>query len=702
MQQVSPEELKQLEDKGVDPAQIAEDMMHDDSISDEVIAELEGSAIIGVTNVASSLKEEVLNEMSNKLIEMYDSDKESRSMWEKKNNDYLRLATQVAETKTWPWENSANVKYPLLTTASIQFASRAYNSLTPADKQVVRGKVVGKDDTLETKRKRANRVARHMSYQLFEEMVDWDDDMDKLCLILPICGNVFKKTYYDGKANRSDLILPQDLVTNYYATSIEDARLKTHVLQMYPNEVHSKMMRGEFLKADLQKPQMSSEIDREVSDELHGVQEPTHNSNNTPYEILECHCWWDIDQDGYEEPYIITIEKESKKVLRIVARYDIDGVETTEDGQIVEITPIEYFTNFIFVPAPQSGVYAIGFGSLLGPLNEATNTIINQLIDSGTLNNLQSGFLARGVRVTNGEKPLKPGEWRYVNTPGDDLRKGIVPLPTKEPSGVLFSLLGMLVDSGQQVASVTNLMMGESPGQNQPYSTTAAMLEQGLKVFSSIYKRIHRSLKKECKKLYRLNKLYLDPEVYFSIIDPQNGEDQNFDVSITDYRKDDTDIIPSADPNVVSDLQKLAKAEALLQLIPLGTVNPQEATKRSLEAQGHEDIDLLLALPEPQMDFDQQLERDRLEFEKVRASSQDEMLKMKTMYQASRDEAAATKTYAEASALEARQKLDEFKAMHDASMAEAKNEIDGFKAKLDEFSAVMSAKESKEKDNTQS
>jgi chaperonin GroES len=337
------------------------------------------------------------------------------------------------------------------------------------------------------------------------------------------------------------------------------------------------------------------------SPELDKVQKaaPPTVDKSAPHTILEQHRFLDLDKDGYQEPYIVTVDLNSRKVLRIVARYAADSVKM-KGKKIVKIEPIHYFTMFPFIPNPDGGFYPLGFGALLGPLNDTVNTLINQLLDAGTLNNLQAGFLSRGIRMKGGITAFKPGEWKVVNSTGDDLKKGIFPLPTKEPSTVLFQLLGTIVQSGKELASIAEIFVGKMPGQNTPATTTMATVEQGMKVFTAIYKRLFRSLKKEFQKLYRLNKLYLDPQKEFIVLD----SGQQATVAQSDYAGDDTDIRPAADPQAVSEIQKLSKAQGLLELVQLGTVNPQEVTKRVLEAMQVENIGPLMQVqpkPDPEM-----------------------------------------------------------------------------------------------------
>jgi len=627
-------------------------------------------ALITSVNIAEQIDEDTLKNMGSSVYDWYEMDENSRAEWMDKYEDYMKLATQVSSNKNFPWPDAANVKYPLLTISALQFAARAYQSLIPNNK-VVKTRVIGNDPD-GSKAARARRVSNYMSYQLLEEMDTWEDEMDRTCLILPIIGNVFKKTYWDGTKMVSTLVLPKDLCVDYYASSLEDANRKTHKLYYYPNEVTRQIRMGHFLDVDLPEISNTYEGDHsEAEDELLGIMPPS-NDEASPHEFLECHCNWDLDEDGYEEPYVITVHKDTKQVVRVAARYDQTGIDTNEKGEIISIEPVEYFTNYVFINDPNSGVYGMGFGNLLGPLNEAANTLINQLIDSGTLDNLQSGFLAKGIKIPNGNTPLKPGEWRYVNTIGDDLRKGIVPLPTKQPSTVLFQLLSMMISSGQQLSSVTDLMTGENPGQNQPWSTTSEVLKQGLQVFSSIYKRIHRSMKREFKKIYRLNMLYLEDEKYFAVLDPTGPEDQTATIGKADFEDEAMDIVPNSDPTNISNAEKLAKAESLMQLLQLGSVNPQVATKRILEAQDQENIAELMQMPEPKPDFDQQIKMQEMQI----AQAEQEITKVKVQYQAARDEANATLTMAKAQSEVERVELEKLKLQFDAEVEQVKLQLE--------------------------
>lgn len=566
---------------------------------------------------------ETLETIAQRVVQGYEKDLLSRKDWEEMNKEYMKLACQIMEEKNYPWPKASNVKFPILTTAALQFASRAYPALVSGF-DVVKAKAIGNDSEGKYNAV-AQTISTHMSYQLLYEMPDWDEDMDKLCFILPITGTVFKKTYYDPHkgTNCSELILARDLVVDYWAKNLDSAYRKTHRIYRTPNEIISRQRANiyvndeEYLKdAGLDR---GGSIDIESKTEQGVSQGKAPDPDEaSPRMLLEQHTFFDLDDDGYEEPYVITLDYESKKILRIVARFYKEGVEI-EDDKIIKIVPCEYFTKFGFLPNPDGGFYDLGFGLLLGGVNGAVNTLINQLIDAGTLANIQGGFISKGIRVKQGDMKLSPGQWITVNNFGDDLKKGIFPLPVKEPSNVLFQLLGTLAQSGKELASIAEIFTGKMPGQNTPASTTMATIEQGLKVFTAIYKRIYRSLGEEFEKLYALNKLYLPEKVSFNV--EVAGEDKHITVKKSDYQLPTqaeqgqafVRIVPAADPNMVSETQKLVKAQGLLELIQLGTINPAEATKQILEQQGQANIKQLMTMPPPQPNPEVEMKQKELE-----------------------------------------------------------------------------------------
>jgi chaperonin GroES len=604
---------------------------------------------IDETNIAETLDEKELVTMGSDCSRGYKTDLDSRKAWEELLEKWTKLALQVAEKKSYPWREASNVKFPLLATAAMQFAARAYPSLVPSNGQVVKCKTYGFDRDGQ-KAERAERISRYMSYQLMEQMEEWEEDMDKLLLTLPIAGTVFKKTYFDSskQRNKSCLVMPKNLVVNYWTKSIEDAERLTEIIPMTKRKLKEQQMLGLFLDVELGTPKGDSS---RKEDTTHEMIEPELD-DTTPYTLLEQHTFLDLDKDGYAEPYIVTFEEETHKVLRIVARYTNEGLKVDEKGNLILIEPVQYYTKFGFVPNPDGGFYDIGFGRLLGPLNESVDTIINQLIDSGTLSNLQSGFLGKGLRIKVGEVRFAPGEWKTVNATGDDLKKQIFPMPVREPSAVLMNLLQYMITSGKELASVADIFVGKMPGQNTPATTTMASIEQGMKVFTAVYKRIYRSMTKEFRKLYLLNRQYANPEEYLDFLDEP--------ITQNDFEGSENDISPAADPNASSSQEKQAKVQALGQLLQLQTINPMEFTKRYLEAFEVPAPEQLIAQPQQQQGPSPEEQQAMMEQEAAQQKMRMEEAKMQ-MRQASDTQKAQIE-----------QRISENKLLHTSVMGDLK------------------------------
>ncbi len=524
--------------------------------------------LLEATNIAEHLSDEKLNEIGSDAYRGFMQDAETRKHWDENVDEWTKLAIQTRENKSYPWPKASNIKYPLLSTAAMQFAARAYPSLIPNDGQVVKSQVIGKDPT-GSKQMKAQRTSIYMSYQLMHEMTGWEEDMDKLLIMLPVVGTIFKKTYWDNltKKNCSKLVMPKNLLVNYWTKRLDDAERVSEIIEMSPRLLKERQLGKVFLNVDLGRAPMPSTLTGPI---------PSQDTT-TPYTIIEQHTFLDLDDDGYEEPYIVTFHKESHKVLRITARFDELGLQVDEKGKVIRIEPIQYYTKFGFIPNPDGSFYDIGFGVLLGPINDSVNTLINQLVDSGSLNNLQSGFIGKGLRIKMGESRFQPGEWKAVNATADDLKKQIFPLPTKEPSSVLFQLMGSLITSGKELASVAEIFVGKMPGQNTPATTTMATIEQGMKVFTAVYKRTYRSLAEEYKKLYRLNEVYLDPQTYSEVLDTT--------VDPSDFKAVGYDVCPGADPSAISQTERLLKAQGLVEMLPMGVLDPLKVVQRVLEAQ---------------------------------------------------------------------------------------------------------------------
>lgn len=550
--------------------------------------------IVRAPNVAALLPDAVVARIGSEAVEGYTIDRATRAEWEQRNAEAIRLALQVAEVKSFPWENCSNVKFPIVTIAALQFLSRV--SILTKGRQIVKCEVLGQDEH-GVLAARAKRIGTHMSYQLVEEDKDWIDDDEKAKLSASLVGCAFKKSYFDPiqGINISEHVPASQLVVDYATKNLSKANRITHLLMMTANDIQERVRSKLFLELDSRTPSglQVSEL-REVADEVAGLASQA-DSSIPIYEVLEQHTWLDLDGDGYQEPYIVFVRRDTAQCLRIVARFfdegdvsrtndaairsinykastlneearaqaaaESDKLRHASDNFITRIEPLQYFTKIPFIPSPDGGFYDLGLGSLLGPSNSSVDTLINQLIDAGTMSNTAGGFLGRGVKLKGGKNSFDPFEWKPVDSSGDDLRKNIVPLPVRDPSAVLFQLLGLLISYSEKISGATDIMTGANPGQNTPAETSRNTIEQGMKLFSGIYGRMHRAFKRELEILFKLNQLYLPSSKRFAGLTTGVGAL----ISKDDYLRDDARIFPAADVSMVSDAQRQQQAIMLKQ-----------------------------------------------------------------------------------------------------------------------------------------
>jgi chaperonin GroES len=541
---------------------------------------------ISSPNLCNRFSEVDLQRIGRHVHGGYTRDDNSRSRWKRRTQAAMDLAMQVQKDKSFPWPGCANIAFPLVTIAAMQSHSRLYPAIIQGT-NVVKCRVIGADPVGD-KTKRALRISTHMSWQVLEEDQSWEEQKDRLLINLPIVGCAFTKTYYcsDRGHKVDETVLAKDLVLDYWAKSVESCPRKTHLIPFFRNQIHSNAKRGIFRdvskEAWYSQPATPAAVD-EKRDNRMGLSVPQADET-TPYLCLEQHVDLDLDNDGYAEPYIITVEDASQCVLRIVTGFDsASDIERNNKGEVVFIRRMEYFTKYDFVPSPDGGVYGVGFGVLLGPLNETTNTLINQLVDAGTMQTTKGGFLGRGAKIRGGQVTMSPFQWHRVDSSGDDLRKNIVPHEPGEPSTVLFQLLGLLINYVNRIAGTTDPMVGENPGQNTTAETMRTMIQEGMRIYSAIFKRVWRSMKEEFKKGYIVNGIYMPARKSF-------GQGQ---VALReDYLGNPDEVAPAADPNITSEQMQLAQAQLLKQAAATTAgYNSEEVEKRYLRALKVDSID---------------------------------------------------------------------------------------------------------------
>lgn len=545
--------------------------------------------------------EGVLKEMGQVVVEEYKTDELSRTKWKENVMEDIKLFSSSMDKKDWPWKGASNVCLPLLTVAVLQFQARTYDALIPP-KEVV--KILNFGSRTYEEINKADRVQKYMNFQLLYKMEDFEEGMDKTLLQLPIEGSVFRKTYYDSVLgmNRSIYISALDFVVNYGAKDLGEETRKTHVLRMTKNDIRKRIHSDVFDEVDgmfFNFTSDESDALKETSDEIQGIEKPDTTEGSTRI-ILEQHRGWDLDGDGIEEPYVITVDLETEKVLRITDRRYIDSLGRQK--------VVEYFTHYTFIPNPL-GFYGYGYGTLLRGLNAASNSIVNEVIDAGSLANLQGGFVSKRSGIKKGSLTFAMGEFKEIDTYIDDVRKAIYDFNFKGPNQTLYAVLGLLYEHSKLVASVSETMTGQLPASDTPATTVLALIEEGRKVFSSIQKRIHRAFKKELRKLFRLNGIFLNKLEYFKVIGDNNApEGPSVLIGRNDFT-DSLDIIPVSDPNITSRAEKIIKAQQVKQEImsnPLTANNPEAlyiVTRNLLTALDIPNVDDILKPPPPPQDI---------------------------------------------------------------------------------------------------
>ena len=540
------------------------------------------------SNLAEDMDERVLGRISNDLINDYKRDKESRSDWEKAYISGLDLLGFKYDNESRPFQGASSVTHPLLAEAVTQFQAQAYKELLPSDGPV-RTVVVG--DNTKEKEEQAQRVQEFMNYMLMEVMEEYTPDFDQLLFYLPLSGSAFKKIYYDEVMQRaiSKFIPAEDLIVPYYATDLKDCERITHLVKMSENDILKKQRTGFYRDVDILPSRQDDEV-QEKYDSIEGVN--PSDDKEYQFNVLEMHI--DLDLNEYEVenadknvkvPYIVTIDEGSQEVLSIYRNYDMND-------------PIfkrkEYFVHYKFLPG--LGFYGFGLIHMIGGLSKTATAALRQLLDAGTLSNLPAGFKSRGLRIRDDDQPFQPGEFRDVDAPGGNIKDQFQILPFKEPSSVLFSLLGFVVQAGQRFAAITDNAIGND-AQNRAVGTTIALLERGSRVMSAIHKRCYYAMRQEFRLLSSVFGTYLPPVYPYAVY---GG---NRLIKIIDFSPD-VDVIPVADPNIFSMAQRVTLAQTQLQI---AQSNPQlhnirEAYRRVYEALGTKQVDTLLKpekIPQP-------------------------------------------------------------------------------------------------------
>ena len=525
--EVSPEEREEAEE-----------------INDEVDEEAEEEFS---QNLAEMLDEKVLTEIVGDLLGEFEEDLSSRKDWIQTYVDGLELLGMKVEDRTEPWPGACGVYHPLLSEALVKFQAETMMATFPAAGPV-KTQIIGKETP--EKVEASARVQDDMNYQLTDAMPEYRPEHERMLWGLGLSGNAFKKVYYDPSIGRqvSMYVPAEDVVVPYGASNLQTCERVTHVMRKTPNEVKKLQAAGFYCDADLGDPVDSfDEVEKKIAERM-----GFRASSDDRFKLLEMHVNLvieddpDADEDGIALPYVVTIEKSSETVLAIRRNWNPDDPLKAKRN---------HFVHYAYIPG--FGFYAFGLIHLIGAFAKSGTSIIRQLVDAGTLSNLPGGFKTKGLRVKGDDTPISPAEWRDVDVASGVLRDNIMPLPYKEPSQVLYTLLGTIVEEGRRFAGAADLQVADMSA-NSPVGTTLAILERTLKVMSAVQARIYYSMKQEFILLRDIIRDYTPDEYSY---EPQEGSRK--------AKKDDYDLvttIPVSDPNAATMAQKVVQYQAVMQL----------------------------------------------------------------------------------------------------------------------------------------
>ena len=502
-------------------------------------------------NLAEYVDESDLREISSELISAYHSDRDSRSDWEETYVNGLDLLGLKHADRTTPWDGACGVFHPLLTESVVRFQAQAIQELFPAAGPV-KTAVIGA--MTEEKQKQAGRVKDYLNYLLTERMIEYRSETEKMLFSLPLAGSAFRKVYFDPNMGRpcSMFVPAEDFVVSYGASDLTTCERATHVMKRTKNEVRKLQVSGFYVDVDLPAPSPDiGEIERKYNQLTGDSANYDMDSRHTILEIMV-----DLDLPGFEDtkdgepteiglPYVISIDKSSRTILAIRRNwYEDDELKMKR----------EHFVHYQYLPG--LGFYGFGLIHMIGGLAKSATSLLRQLVDAGTLSNLPGGLKARGLRIKGDDTPIMPGEFRDVDVPGGVIRDNISFLPYKEPSAVLYQLMGDIVEEGRRFASAADVKVADMNSE-APVGTTLAILERSMKVMSAVQARLHASMRRELRILSGIVRDFGPTEYPYELI----GDE----LTVEDF-DDRVDIIPVSDPNAGTLAQRIMQYQAALQL----------------------------------------------------------------------------------------------------------------------------------------
>ena len=535
-------------------------------------------------NLAETMPSWELANLGSELCDILEKDKEARKKRDEQYEEGLRRTGLGDDAPGGAsFTGASKVVHPMLTQGCVDFSARVMKELFPPGGPA-KDKIIG-DLTLE-KQEKAERLVKFMNWQMTEQMPEFRSELEQLSTQLPLGGGQYLKMTWDQNKRRPvpQFVAIDDVYLPFAATNFYSSERKTHVQYLTRIEYQKRVESGMYMDVDLMaSPLPPDESKAETANnKIEGRQSDSYNIDGlrTTYETYIIHDF----KDKYGlAPYIISLDKATQNVLSIYRNWEEDD-DTKQEMQ--------WMVEFPFVP--WRGAYPIGLTHMIGGLSAAATGALRALLDSAHINNfpgllkLKSGTGGQTDRVDPTEVKEIEGSFGQ-----DDIRKMLMPMPYNPPSAVLFQLLGFLVDASQSVVRTTFEDLADSNA-NTPVGTTLARIEQGMVVFSAIHARLHDSMGRVLKLLFRLNKTYLTEEEVYDGTGELLVKRSDFDGPMN--------VVPVSDPNIFSEAQRFAQVQAVMQR---SKEMPQLYDLRKVEIMFLERLkvpqgkDLLLPAPKP-------------------------------------------------------------------------------------------------------
>lgn len=543
-------------------------------------------------NLAEVLSSSTLNTIATEVLEMIESDETARKPWfELMAKGMALLGMPTERTVDIHQHTQDQTVQPLLLEAIVQFQARAGAELIPPTGPA---KALAVGDKTREKEEQASRVADYLNYQLMFEDKPWREETDQSLFLIGFEGCAFKKVYNSGEVNRnvSRLIRAENVLAPYRCTSLHSTPRFTIYCPLTHHDFVRSQQSGVFVRVGEETslasdtPEAQKDV-QEALDKVTGEQDPNLIPEDRQHDVYEMNVMYVVpgfDQQGEEQveyPYIITIERDPLRVLAIRRGWEEGDPNRERDA---------YLVKYPFIRG--MGFYDFGLLHLIGGLTNATTESVAAMLRNAWFAAAGGGLKTKEGGKLSGDLQLEPGKYKETDATADELEKAFFTPPVREVPMAMFKLVELLMQAGQRLASTTEVAVGDAKNTG-PVGTTVALIEQSQKIYSGVHKRLHEAMGEELQILAKLNGRHLPEEGY-----PYLYRGRARDVFQRDFDAR-VDVLPVSDPNIFSNTQRIAIAQAELQMAMAspGLYNMREVHRRVLTALRAPDIDAVLLDP---------------------------------------------------------------------------------------------------------